>query len=58
MRYIVLGVLVGMAAGYTVEAFFPFKPLLGAIAIVSCVVIGAIAQCRDCKKKAAQNEAG
>jgi len=29
MRYIVLGALVGMAAGYTVEAFFPFKPLLG-----------------------------
>jgi len=54
MRYIMLGVMAGIGAGYMVEAFFPFKPVWGAVAIMGCIVVGAIAQCRDCRKKAAQ----
>lgn len=50
MRYITIGVLVGFLAGYAVEAFFPFKSTWGAAAMVACLVIGIIIQCRVNKK--------
>lgn len=50
MRYITIGVLVGFLAGYAVEAFFPFKSTWGAAAMVACIVVGIIAQCRAIKE--------
>jgi hypothetical protein len=50
MRYITLGAIAGISAGYTVEAFFPFKPMWGVTAIVVCLIIGIIIQCRVNKK--------
>jgi len=56
MRYITIGVLVGFLAGYAVEAFFPFKSTWGATAMVACLVIGIIIQCRANKKQGSNTD--
>ncbi len=50
MRYIMIGILIGILAAYAVEAVFPFKPAWGAAAMVVFIVIGVIIQCRANKK--------